>query len=152
MLSLQRGTLRRGAAQLGFSASTTLHQGDFDENTSQLNVTLHVQNENVADMQALGGTSYAITGLANADLQATGTLRTLQGSGKLQISKLTIYGEPFKTFSSDLRLNGSEARLENIQLAHNGARFSGLLAYDLDNKNYRLILPAPILSLPIFSA
>ncbi len=140
MLSLQRGTLRRGAAQLGFSASTTLRQGDFDENTSHLNVTLHIQNENVADMQALVGTNYEVNGIANADVQASGTMQNLQGGGKLQIAKLTIYGEPFKAFSSDLRLNGSEARLENIQLAHNGARFSGLVAYDLNNKNYRFDL------------
>jgi translocation and assembly module TamB len=136
MLSLQRGTLRRGAAQLGFSATTTLRQGNFDENTSQLNLTLHIQNENVADIQALGGTNYQFTGIVSADVRAAGTMRNLQGGGKLQIAKLTIYGEPFKTFSSDLRLNGSEARLENIQLAHNGARFTGLIAYDVGNKNY----------------
>ncbi|MGB8129720.1 MAG: translocation/assembly module TamB domain-containing protein [Candidatus Angelobacter sp.] len=140
MLSLQRGTLRRGGAQLGFSASTTLRQGDFDENTSHLNVKLHIQNENVADMQALVGTNYEVNGIANADVQASGTMPNLQGGGKLQIAKVAIYGEPFKTFSSDLRLNGSEARLENIQLAHNGARFSGLVAYDLNNKNYRFDL------------
>jgi translocation and assembly module TamB len=140
LLSLQRGALRRGAAQLGFSASTTLHQGDFDENTSQLNVTFHIQNANVEDMQALGGTSYPITGVANADVQAAGTLLKLRGVGNLQVSKLKIYGEPFKTFASDVQLNGSEARLENIQLAHNGARFTGLVAYDLNDKNYRFDL------------
>lgn len=150
MLSLQRGTLRRGTAQLGFSASTTLRQGNFDENSSHLNVTLHIQNENVADMQALGGTSYALTGIANADLQAAGTLRNLQGTGKLQIAKLTIYGEPFKTFSSDLRMNGSEARLENIQLAHNGARFTGFVAYDLANQNYRFDLTGANIELANF--
>ncbi|MCU1219340.1 MAG: hypothetical protein JWN42_537 [Candidatus Angelobacter sp.] len=140
LLSLQRGTLRRGAAQLGFSASTTLRHGDFDENTSQFNVALHVQNENVADMQALAGTSYQLTGVANVDMQATGTLRNLQGGGKLQITGLTAFGEPFKTFSSDLRLNGREALLENIQLAHNGARFTGSVAYELDNRNYHFDL------------
>ncbi|MCU1256626.1 MAG: hypothetical protein JWM83_2925 [Candidatus Angelobacter sp.] len=140
LLSLQRGTLRRGAAQLGFSASTTLRHGDFDENTSQLNVALHVQNENVADMQALAGTNYQLTGVANVDMRAAGTLRNLQGGGKLQITKLTMFGEPFKTFSSDLHLNGSETRLENIQLAHNGARFTGSMAYDLDNRNYHFDL------------
>ena len=107
-VSLQRGTLRRGAAQLGFSASATLRQGDFDENTSQLNLNLHIQNENVEDMLRLAGTSFPVTGVANADVQATGTLRTLHGGGKLQIAKLTVYGEPFKTFASDLRLNGTE--------------------------------------------
>jgi translocation and assembly module TamB len=140
LLSLQRGTLRRGTAQLGFSASTTLRHGDFDENTSQINATLHVQNENVADMQALAGTSYQLTGVTNVDVQATGTLRNLHGGGKLQINKLTVFGEPFKAFSSDVRLNGREAQLENIQLAHNGARFTGLVAYDLQNKNYRFDL------------
>ncbi|HSK42733.1 MAG TPA: hypothetical protein VLA83_02480, partial [Candidatus Binatia bacterium] len=150
MLSLQRGTLRRGTAQLEFSAGTTLRRGNFDENTSQLNFTLHIQNENVADMQALGGTSYAVAGVATADLQATGTLQNLQGRGKLQIAKLTIYGEPFKTFSSDLRLSGSESRLDNIQLAHNGARFTGFVAYDLGNKIYRFDLTGANIELANF--
>ena len=114
-------------------------------------MTVHVQNENVADMQALSQTNYAITGVANADLQATGTLHNLQGSGKLQIAKLTIYGEPFKTFSSDLRLSGTEARLENIQLAHNGARIYRILAYDLESKITGMTLPAPTLTSPTFS-
>jgi translocation and assembly module TamB len=150
LLSLQRGTLRRGTAQLGFSASTTLRHGTFDENTSQLNVTLHVQNENVADMLALAGASYQLTGVANVEMQTTGTLRNLQGRGKLQIANLTVFGEPFKTFSSDLRLNGREARLENIQLAHNGARFTGSVAYDLDSRNYRFDLTGANIELANF--
>ena len=39
LISLQHGSLRRGTAQLGFSASMTLHHGDFDENTSQVSMT-----------------------------------------------------------------------------------------------------------------
>ncbi|HMC30451.1 MAG TPA: translocation/assembly module TamB domain-containing protein, partial [Candidatus Angelobacter sp.] len=141
-ISLERATLRRGAAQFGFSASATLHQGDFDEKTSQLNVTLHIQNENVADMQALAETSYPFTGVVNADLQASGPLRGLHGSGKMQVTKLTAYGEPFKSFSSDLRLNGSEAMLENLVLAHNGARLTGLFAWNFDSRAYRFDLTA----------
>jgi translocation and assembly module TamB len=140
MLSLQRGTLRRGAAQLGFSASTTLRQGDFDENSSQLNATLQIQNENVQDMQSLAGTGFPISGVANADLQVAGTLRTLQGGGKLQIAKLTLFGEPFKSFSSDVRVHGTEAELANLQLAHNGARMTGSMAYDLESRNYHFDL------------
>ena len=141
-VTLQRGTLRRGAAQLGFSAGATLHHGDFDDNSSQLNLTLHVQNENVADIQALAETNYPVTGLLNADLQASGTLRNLRGGGKVQIAKLTAYGEPFTAFTSDLRLNGSETALENIFLAHNGARLTGSFAYNVDTKNYRYDLTA----------
>jgi len=149
-VSLQRGTLRRGAAQLGFSASAMLRRGDFDENSSQINVTLHIQNENVEDMQAIAGTNYPITGVATADLQATGTLRNLQGGGKLQITKLIAYGEPFKAFSSDVRLSGTNAQLENIMLAHNGARITGAFAYDLENKNYRFDLTGSNIELANF--
>src|SRR5262249_36184441 len=136
-MSLERGTLRRGAAQLGFSLSATLHQGNFDEKTSQIHAIFHVQNENVDDMQSLAGTSYPIAGPGNADLQAAGTVHNLRGSGKVQITKLAIYGEPFKTFSSDLRLNASEVQLENMLLSHNGARMTGSLAYDVESKQYR---------------
>jgi translocation and assembly module TamB len=136
-VSLERGTLRRGGAQLGFSLSATLRQGDFDEKTSQLHAIFHVQNENVDDMQSLAGTSYPITGQVNADLQAVGTVHNLHGGGKVQITKLAVYGEPFKAFSSDLRLNGSEVQLENMLLSHNGARMTGSLAYDVESKQYR---------------
>jgi translocation and assembly module TamB len=142
LVSLQRGTLRRGAAQLGFSASATLHQGDFDEKTSQLNLSLHIQNENVADIQALAEIDYPVTGVVNADLQIAGTLSNLHGGGKVQISKLTAYGEPYKSFTSDLHLNGSNAALDNIFLGHNGARLTGSAAYDLNNKNFRFDLTA----------
>jgi translocation and assembly module TamB len=135
-ISLQHGTLRRGAAQLGFSASMTLHQGDFDENASQVMLNLHVQNENVEDMLAMAGANYPVTGVATADIQGTGTLHNLHGGGKLQIAKLTAYGEPFKSFTGDLHLNGSEVQLDNILLTRNIARLTGSVAYDFASKNY----------------
>ncbi len=135
-ISLQHGTLRRGTAQLGFSASMTLRQGDFDEHYSQVSMNLHVQNENLEDLMAMAGTNYPITGVATADIQATGTLHNLHGGGKLQIAKLTAYGEPFKNFTSDIHLNGSNVQLDNILLARNNARLTGSAAYDFANKNY----------------
>jgi translocation and assembly module TamB len=141
-VSLDHATLRRGAAQFGFSAGATLHQGNFDEKTSQLNFTLRIQNENLADMQALAETNYTVTGVVNADLQASGTLHTLRGGGKLQVTKLTAYGEPFKGFSSDLRINGPEATLENLSLTHNGARLAGLFAWNFDSRAFRFDLTA----------
>ena len=135
-ISLQRGTLRRGAAQLGFSASMTLHNGDFDENSSQVSINLHVQNENVEDMLAMAGANYPVTGVATVDIQATGALHNLHGGGKLQITKLTAYGEPFKSFTSDVHLNGSNVQLDNILLARNNAHLTGSVAYDFENNNY----------------
>jgi translocation and assembly module TamB len=135
-ISLQHGTLRRGTAQLGFSTSLTLRHGDFDENYSQATLSLQIQNENVEDIQAMAGTNYPVTGVATAEIQATGTLHNMRGSGKLQIAKLVVYGEPFKNFTSDVHLNGSNVQLDNILLARNNARLTGAVAYDFGNKNY----------------
>src|SRR5262249_37386348 len=44
LLTLQRGTLRRSGAQIGFSLSAGLRQGDFDPNASQINASLPVPN------------------------------------------------------------------------------------------------------------
>jgi translocation and assembly module TamB len=135
-ISLQHGTLRRGAAQLGFSTSLTLRHGDFDENYSQATLSLNVQNENVEDMQAMAGTHYPVAGVATANIQASGTLHNMRGSGKLQISKLVVYGEPFKNFTSDVHVNGSNLQLDNILLVRNNAHLAGAVAYDFGNKNY----------------
>lgn len=135
-ISLQHGSLRRGTAQLGFSASMTLRHGDFDENTSQVSLNLHVQNENVEDVLAIAGVNYPVTGVATADVQAAGTLHNLHGGGKLQIAKLTVYGEPFKNLAGDIHLNGTNVQLDNILLARNSARFTGSVAYDFASKNY----------------
>jgi translocation and assembly module TamB len=140
LISLQHGTLRRGNAQLGFSASMTLRHGDFDETLSHVNVSFQVQNENVEDMLSLASANYPITGVVTADIQAEGTLHNLHGGGKLEIAKLNAWGEPYKGFSSDVHIAGTEVQLENIQLAHNGARLTGVTAYDLSSKNYRFDL------------
>ena len=142
LVSLQRGTLRRGSAQFGFTASATLRQGDFDEKTSQVNLTLHVQNENVTDIQALAEMNYPVTGPVNADLHVAGTLNNLHGGGKIQIDKLTAYGEPYKTFTSDIHINGSNAALENIFLGHETARLTGTAAYDFNSKYFQFDVSA----------
>jgi translocation and assembly module TamB len=139
-VTLERGTLRRGGAQFGFSATAGLHDGDFSQSSSQISLTLHIQNENIADLQALAETNYPLTGVVNGDLQASGTLKSLRGGGKLEVAKLTAYGEPFKGFSSQIRLNGSEITLGNLVLAHNGARLTGLFAYNFDTRNFHFDL------------
>jgi translocation and assembly module TamB len=139
-LSLQRGMLRRGKTQTGFSATVSLRQGVFDEYTSQFTVDLRVDNADVADVQALVGMNYPVTGVVSGDAHASGTAHNLRGSGNLQIAKLTVYGEPFRDFRSQVRLVGKEVQLSNITLAHNGAQLTGSFAYDLGGRSFRFDL------------
>ena len=140
LMSLQHGLLRRGKASLSFSATAALHSGVLDEKTSQVNFTLHSQDVNLEGIQGLAGLDYPVSGLVNADLSATGTPANLHGSGSVQMTKITAYGEPFKSFRSQVQVDGTELRLTNIALAHNGAIVTGQLSYDYNNRNFRFDL------------
>ena len=93
-MSLQRGVLRRGKANVNFSASAALHSGVLDENTSQVTFNVRMQDVGLEDIQGLAGLNYPITGLVVADASASGTPVNLHGSGNVQITKMTVMGEP----------------------------------------------------------
>ena len=139
-LTVQNGVLRRGPAQIAFSGSVGLNHGSFDENTSQLTAVLRIQNANVADIQPLAGIDAPITGILNADLHVTGSVRNLRGSGKLEATRLTLYGEPFAVFRSDINFAGAEAQLNRILLSHNGAQLTGSAGYRFLSRSFRFDL------------
>jgi translocation and assembly module TamB len=139
-LSLQRGSLRRGKMQVGFSVTTGLRQGLFDESSSQITLDLHMENAGVEELLALARLDYPLTGALGADLHITGTTQNLRGGGSLHITQLTIYGEPFRTFRSQVQFVKTEAQFNNLFLAHNGAQIAGTAAYDLARKNFRFDL------------
>jgi len=140
VLSLQRGSLRRGKMQLGFSVTAGLRQGVFDEYSSQLTLDLHVENAGTEELLALAKLDYPVTGVLGADLHATGTAQNLSGGGNLHIAQLSIYGEPFRTFRSQVQFAKTEVRFNNLFLTHNGAQIGGSAAYDLAHNNYRFDL------------
>lgn len=139
-LSLQNGVLRRGRANMSFSATAALHSGVLDENTSQVNFSVRVQDVALEGIQGLVGLNYPIAGLVVADVTASGTPVNLHGGGSMQVSKLTVMGEPFKSFRSQVRIAGTEVQLTNIALAHNGAQVTGDLAYNYNSRGFRFDL------------
>jgi translocation and assembly module TamB len=136
-LTLQRGTLRRAKTRIAFSGSASLQHGAFDQLTSQIALDLHAENAGLAEMQELAGVSYPVTGTLNADLRASGTAQNLRGSGNLQVTGLTAYGEPFRVLRGQIQLAGREVLVNNISLSHNGAQLAGSLGYDFGNKHFR---------------
>jgi len=146
-LTLQRGLLRRGRAKVAFSLSTSLLHGTFDRRASQLVVDLRLENAGVTEIQELLGLNYPLTGSLNADLHASGTALNLRGSGNLQLTALTAYGETFRALHSQVQIAGREVLLNNISLTHNGAQLSGSVAYDLGSRHYRFDLTGSNVSL-----
>src|SRR5262249_28618819 len=83
-IALQHGSLRRAKARIGFSGSTSLRHGAFDQSTSQMVLELRLENAGLLEIQELGGLDYPVNGTLTADLHASGTAQNLRGSGNLQ--------------------------------------------------------------------
>lgn len=142
MVSLQHSTVRRGKAAVDFSTSATLQKGVFDDHLSQVNVNLHIQDADVADVQTLLAIRYPIQGVLGADIKASGTAVNLHGSGNVQMARLTAWGEPFRQLKTQVDFTGHDLQLSNIFLAHNGAQLNGLFGYNFDDNHFRFDLTA----------
>jgi translocation and assembly module TamB len=81
-----------------------------------------------------------VTGVVAADLRAAGTAYNLHGGGDLRIAKLSIHGEPFRTFRSQIQFAKAEVQFNNLSLAHNGSLMTGSAAYDMRGKSFRFDL------------
>lgn len=139
-LGFQHGVLRRGDAEIDFSGTSSLREGRFNENSSQLDFTLHVQQASVEDLQTLAGLKYPLSGTLNGDLHASGTPQNLRSNGNVQVANLTAYGEPFRQFRSHVQFAGSDVQFTDIWLVHNGAQMSGMLGYNLSDRHFRFDL------------
>lgn len=149
-VNFQNATLRRGQARATFSASATLHKGSLDQHTSAINLTLHLQDAPVEALQPVLGLNYPVTGILVTDLHITGTPAEPRGTGSVQITKLTVRGEPFRSFRSQVRIAANTLQLSDILLVHNGATLSGTFShnfsggyseFDLTGKNIDLAAP-----------
>jgi len=136
LLAIHRGFLTRGKTQVSIDGSTQLLKGAFTPQ-SHFDATLHIRNADVHDLQTLAGYDYPVTGTVAGDIQVAGTQTDMRGTGTLQLDNGSLYGEPFKSLHSDVRMVGREAQFQNIVFAHNGARITGNAAYDLSAKTFR---------------
>ena len=122
---------------MDFSTSATLHQGIFDDHTSQVNATLHIQDADIADVQTLLGIHYPVQGVLGADIKAGGTAVNLHGTGNVQMARLTAWGEPFRQFKTQIDFTGRALQLNNVFLAHNGAQLTGAAGYDFSAEQFQ---------------
>lgn len=136
LISVQHGLLRRGSASAELSGSATLRNGVLDDRISQLDLKLKLQGANLQDLQSLAGTSYPVTGFLNADLHIGGAPADPRGGGRVEIGKMTAWGEPFRLFRSRLQFAGGSAQFNEISLAHNGAQITGTFSWNFKNRNF----------------
>jgi translocation and assembly module TamB len=139
ILAIRRASALHGDTSAHFEVSTALTRGIFTPNDA-FTANLDLRNADIAEMQALAGYGYPVTGQANLILQASGTRAQPHAEGHIHVADAVVYGQPIHQFESDLRWNGSEASLNNMHVAYYDSQASGGAAYDLDAHTYHFNL------------
>ena len=135
----RHGFLQRGPATIEFDVSANATGGKLDANTP-FTLRSRVENAEIADIQALLEQHYPVAGRLSFDVRMAGTVNDLRGDGHLQASNLAIEGEPFPSLRGNLRFAGPEAQLNDVVLAHDGARITGMVAYAASTHAFRFNL------------
>ena len=138
-VAAHNGTLRRGPAEISLDATAALHNYSFGDD-NPFNARLALRGSDLASLQAFFGYSYPVSGKLDLDLDVSGTPRNLAGGGRLEVTSARIYGEPFQSLRSGLRLSGRTVQFNDLLLAHNGAQGKGSAAYDFSDRGIRFDL------------
>ncbi len=138
-LAMHNGTLRRGDTSAEFDASATLQHGHLTgDSTFTLRANLH--NTELADIQALAGYTYPISGQADLFVQAAGTLSDPHGEGRVHLNDASAYGEKIQQFDSAFHIAGGEIAFDDIHLLHDDSVITGSAAYKPSTRAFRLDL------------
>jgi translocation and assembly module TamB len=136
-ITLHSANLRRDNTTAEFDGSSTLEHGHFTGN-SQFNIRASFQNADLANLQALAGYNYPITGTADLFLQAAGNGPDAHADGNIHLNHVSAYGEPVEQFDSAFHFSHGELALDNIHLFHDNAIITGSAAYNPSTRVFRM--------------
>ncbi|HZY64234.1 MAG TPA: translocation/assembly module TamB domain-containing protein [Edaphobacter sp.] len=136
-------TIKRGTAVLNLSGDLkprkVPHRSGFeykwDEGMS-INANLQLGDAQAADLLQLAGLQkIQVTGTATANAHVTGTLKDMNGSGRLSLLKGEAYGEPYDSAVADLAVHGQEIDASHVVLKLHGDEIAGNGGYDIQSQH-----------------
>ena len=145
-ISVASSTIHRGTAVLNVAGSFKPHhivtkRGGSTyawDNGTQLDTHVQLADASVKDVLDIAGQSkLPITGTANADLHASGTLDNLEGGGQISLRNGVAYGEAFDSVAATFVAHGQDIEASSVQVKAQGVQLTGNGVYNLTSKHLR---------------
>jgi translocation and assembly module TamB len=136
-VALRHATAVHGDTTARFEMSASLTKGGFSP-ADVFTANLDLQNADIAELQAIAGFDYPVTGRIDLGVQAAGTHAAPHAEGHVHLTDAVAYGEPVQQFDSDLRWNNGEASLNNVRLTYRDAQATGGAAYNPDTRVFHV--------------
>ncbi len=138
-IAVRHASAVHGETSALFDMSAALSNGQFNPSDT-FTANLNLQHADIAEVEALAGYDYPVTGRANLTVQASGTRAQPHAEGHVHINDAIAYGQPIHQFDSDLRWHQGQASLNNIHLDYYDAHASGGATFDPATRIYRFNL------------
>lgn len=140
-ISIDRGLLLRGSTRIALSGTLAAVRGDstpskipvFDAD-SLLHLRLEAARVGVNDLQPFIAQNLPFSGDIDADLQADGPVRSLRGTGWVQLDGGAIYGEPVTRLRAQGTLANDLISLASITLVGPAGNVTASGSYNMKSR------------------
>ncbi len=146
-IAIDHGQLQRGKAAISVDGSLTpgrveavpgdapvpVYDGD-----SQVRLRVRASKVSVGDMLPLTGQTLPVTGLLDAQIDAEGAVKTLNGSGWLEVNGGAFWGEPVARVRAQGSIANQEIRLTSVKLSEETGKISATGSFNLKSRQLRI--------------
>jgi translocation and assembly module TamB len=136
-LSVSAATLAQGKTTIQFSGAVRGRRNaprDLFADSSTIQASVQVKNADIEQWMALTGKNYPVSGTLNLHAQTEGTVGNLNGTGQISLIGGSVYGEPYRSLTSDVQFRGKEVSATHLVFAMDGGHITGDGGYDLTAK------------------
>ncbi len=103
----------------------------------QINARIRLTRRPLADLRhACALDDYDVDGVCSGEFHVFGDYLAPFGFGQMSIVEGVAYGEPFESATAAVRLEGTEVRLDSIQMSKGGGRATGAAYVNLEAGTY----------------
>ncbi len=139
-ISVDQAVMVHGPTHIHLSGELDAHQitrrhSSFDEQ-SAIRADVGVQKAAVSDLLLMAGVKVPVTGTIDLQTHVRGELTNLSGGGHISVQGGEIYGEPYRSLSTELHFVGKEIDATNLAFLQDGGRVSGYGGYNLTTKEF----------------
>jgi len=144
---IDHGQLHRGPAEILLNGTLTAAPGSVTmgpdpmpeiDSESLLHLHLHATKLAVADLLPLTGQSLPITGSLDTQMDADGAIRTLAGTGWVELEDGTIFEEPVTRIRAQGSFGNQVVKLASVSVKDDAGKVTATGSYDLSSHRFEV--------------
>jgi translocation and assembly module TamB len=134
--SAHNGRLHHGGTSATFDLSLGLQQRQFTD-SSPIAARVDIRDTDVDEILALSGYDFPVSGTANLSVHVEGTKSEPRGDGRVELSDMTIHGQPVQHLECKVQLCRDQVSLDDLHAVYYDARFAGAGSYEFSTHSFR---------------